>query len=293
VMSARDKLNAINPHIEVVMYSTFLTAENAIDICKDYDIIVDGTDNFQTRYLANDVCVLLGKPNVHASIFRFEGQASVFHATKGPCYRCLYPEPPPPGEIPSCAEGGVLGILPGLLGVIQATEVIKLLLGIGNPLIGRLLTFDALDMRSRELKLKKNPACPACGEQATLKELGKFNYDVFCGIGVGDEPLPAISPIELHALRQSGKKFTLLDVRDLHEWEICRIDEAVHIPLSQLSERASELDIDEDVYVYCLAGGRSRNAQAQLHKVGFTKVVNVDGGIRAWAKQVDPDMAIY
>jgi adenylyltransferase/sulfurtransferase len=187
----------------------------------------------------------------------------------------------------------VLGILPGLLGVIQATETIKLLLGLGNPLIGRLLTFDALAMRSRELRLKKNPACPACGDHATLTDLSKFDYDIFCGVGPGDEPLRAIAPAELHALRRSGKKMMLLDVRDPHEWEICRIADAVHIPLSQLSERTSELNKDEDIYVYCLMGGRSRKAQDQLLKAGFSKVVNVDGGIRAWAKQVDPDMSIY
>lgn len=292
-LSAREKLNAINPNVEVAVHDTFLTADNAIGICSGYDIVADGTDNFQTRYLTNDACVLLGKPNVHASIFRFEGQASVFDATRGPCYRCLYPEPPPPGEIPSCAEGGVLGVLPGMLGVVQATEVIKLILGIGNPLIGRLFVFDSLEMRSRELRLAKNPRCPACGEAATLRDLTSLDYDVFCGVTKDETPRPAISPIDLYRAMKAGNAGILLDVRDPHEWDVCRIDGARHIPLSQLPERLRELEKEQVIHVYCLMGGRSRKAQRILLDAGFRQVVDVDGGIRAWAEQVAPDMRIY
>jgi molybdopterin/thiamine biosynthesis adenylyltransferase/rhodanese-related sulfurtransferase len=293
IQSAKEKLNGINPNVEVFMHDTFLTADNAMELCSFYDVIADGTDNFQTRYLVNDACVLLGKPNVHASIFRFEGQASVFDAKSGPCYRCLYPEPPPPGEIPSCAEGGVLGVLPGMLGVIQATEVIKQILGIGNPLVGRLFTFDALEMRARELRLRKNPNCPACGEAATLKDLGSFDYNVFCGISEDAVQHAQVSPVELLSVIQAGSQGTLLDVRDYHEWDICRIDGAIHIPLAELPQRMSELDKSKPVHVYCLMGGRSRKAQNALIEAGFADVINVEGGIRAWAKQVDPEMPIY
>ncbi|HET7831376.1 MAG TPA: rhodanese-like domain-containing protein, partial [Gallionella sp.] len=243
--------------------------------------------------LTNDACVLLGKPNVHASIFRFEGQASVFHAKEGPCYRCLYPEPPPPGEIPSCAEGGVLGILPGLLGVIQATEVIKLIVGIGTPLIGRLMMFDALDMSMRELQIDKNPDCPICGVAPTIDRL--VDYDILCGMGeavhVSDAEISAADAGRL--LQESGRRITLLDVREPHEWDICRIDGAKHIPLGDLVERLHELDTADEIIVYCLMGGRSRRAINILNDAGFRKLRNLSGGIRAWADTVDQEMPIY
>ncbi|MES2936798.1 MAG: molybdopterin-synthase adenylyltransferase MoeB [Pseudomonadota bacterium] len=291
VASAKEKLNAINPNVEIITHETMLTADNAIEICSGYDIVADGTDNFPTRYLTNDVCVLLNKPNVHASILRFEGQASVFWAEKGPCYRCLYPEPPPAGEIPSCAEGGVLGILPGLLGVMQATEVIKLILGIGSPLIGRLFIFDALEMRSREMKLRKNPDCPVCSSRKQLLELSSPDYQATCEVDFGGTE--EVTPAQLYALRQSRSDMLVLDVRDPHEWEICRIDGAVHVPLSELPDRIGELDKSQDIYVYCLAGSRSKKAQKLLADAGYSRVVNVAGGIRAWAKQVEPEMAVY
>lgn len=295
VVSACEKLNAMNPFIDVVAHETMLTADNAMALCADYDIIVDGTDNFPTRYLTNDVCVLLGKPNVHASIFRFEGQASVFDAKRGPCYRCLYPDPPPPGEIPSCAEGGVLGILPGLLGVIQATEIVKLILGIGEPLIGRLLSFDALDMRTREFKLKKNPNCPACSANHTIKDVREVSYEHFCGIS--DATARAgrdISPMEASQILSDGSRpVTLLDVRDPHEWDICRIKGAIHIPLGSLAEHLDQLDPASDYIVYCLMGGRSKKAQVLLNSAGFSSVTNLKGGIRAWAADVEPSMPVY
>lgn len=293
IVSASEKLRDLNPEIEIVTHDTFLTADNALEICAQYDIIADGTDNFQTRYLTNDACVLLGKPNVHASIFRFEGQASVFYAKEGPCYRCLYPEPPPPGEIPSCAEGGVLGILPGLLGIIQATEVIKLIIGIGTPLIGRLMMFDALDMSMRELQIDKNPHCPICSAAPTID--GLVDYDVFCGMGeavhVPDAEITAAEAGRL--LQDSGWRITLLDVREPHEWDICRIEGARHIPLGDLVERLHELDTADEIIVYCLMGGRSRKAINILNDAGFRKLRNMSGGIRAWADTVDQEMPIY
>lgn len=295
VVSAREKLNAMNPSINIVVHETMLTADNAMALCADYDIIADGTDNFPTRYLTNDVCVLLGKPNVHASIFRFDGQASVFDANRGPCYRCLYPDPPPPGEIPSCAEGGVLGILPGLLGVIQATEVVKLILGIGEPLIGRLLSFDALDMRTREFKLRKDPNCPACGAKRTIKDVREVSYDHFCGISdLAARGGREIAPVEAsQVLRDGSRKVTLLDVREPHEWDICRIEGSVHIPLGNLSQSLDQLDPASEYIVYCLMGGRSKKAQSLLHSAGFGNVTNLKGGIRAWAADVEPSMAVY
>jgi molybdopterin/thiamine biosynthesis adenylyltransferase/rhodanese-related sulfurtransferase len=293
--SAAAKMRAMNPDIEVHCHHTMLSADNALEICAQYDIVADGTDNFPTRYLVNDACVLLGKPNVHASILRFDGQASVFHAKEGPCYRCLYPEPPPPGEVPSCAEGGVLGVLPGLLGVIQATEVIKLILGVGRPLIGRLLIVDALEMTTREVGLRKDPNCPICGLKPSIYK--PIDYQMFCGFEGSPQPkqfLAEISALGAHQLRQrNAEKLIFLDVRDPHEWNICRIEGAIHIPLTALPERVGELDKDRDIVVYCLSGGRSKKAVGVLQHAGFTKLRNLSGGIRAWAESVDPAMNIY
>lgn len=300
IQSAVDKLRAINPTIEIVPHETMFTAENALDIARQYDIIADGTDNFPTRYLVNDVSVLLDIPNVHASIFRFEGQASVFWASQGPCYRCLYPDPPPPGEVPSCAEGGVLGILPGLLGTIQATEVIKLILGIGEPLIGRLLLFDALSMDTRVVKLRKNPQCPICGENPTIHEL--IDYEEFCGAPIGGEtpiadqadPRWQITPIEVkHRLAEHDPRFVLIDVRDPHEWEIAHIDGAKLIPLPDLPARMNELDTRDEIVLQCRTGVRSMKALNLLRDSGFTRLKNLTGGIHAWAEDVEQDMPIY
>ncbi len=293
--SARDRLAAINPHVQVETYNTRLSSANALDLFADYDIVVDGTDNFPTRYLVNDACALLGKPNVYGSIFRFEGQASVFYAKEGPCYRCLYPEPPPPGLVPSCAEGGVLGILPGLVGVIQATETIKLILGQGEPLIGRLLLVNALGMKFRELKLRKNPECPVCSENATIKEL--IDYEQFCGI----EPEPVavqdqaweITPRECKERLDRGEQIFLLDVREPQEWEICRLNGATLIPLGQLPKRMHELNSADDIVVYCRSGARSANAYHLLHNAGFRRIKNLKGGTLAWSDQVDPTMPKY
>lgn len=292
IVSASEKLRDLNPEIEIITHDTMLSANNALEICAQYDIIADGTDNFPTRYLTNDACVLLGKPNVYASIFRFEGQASVFYAKEGPCYRCLYPEPPPPGEIPSCAEGGVLGILPGILGLIQATEVIKLILGIGTPLIGRLMMFDALDMKTHELQLSKDPNCPICSTSPTIDRL--IDYEAFCGFGVNLPVHDEIAAKDVERLlKETGRRITLLDVRDPHEWEICRIEGAKLIPLDSLTERLHELDTADEIIVYCLMGGRSRKAIALLQEAGFRKLRNLSGGIRAWADLVDKTMTIY
>ncbi|MCW5880569.1 MAG: molybdopterin-synthase adenylyltransferase MoeB, partial [Anaerolineae bacterium] len=297
IQSAVDKLRAINPTIEIVAHETMFTAENALDIARQYDIIADGTDNFPTRYLVNDVSVLLDIPNVHASIFRFEGQASVFWASQGPCYRCLYPDPPPPGEVPSCAEGGVLGILPGLLGTIQATEVIKLILGIGDPLVGRLLLFDALSMDTRVVRLRKNPECPICGESPTIHEL--IDYEAFCGAPIGGEtpvadqtdPHWQITPIEVqHKLAERDPRFVLIDVRDPHEWEIAHIDGAKLIPLPDLPARMNELDTRDEIVLQCRTGVRSMKALGLLRDSGFTRLKNLTGGIHAWAEEVEPDM---
>ena len=292
--SARDSIRDINPHVQVDTYNTRISAENAMDLIAPYDLVVDGTDNFPTRYLVNDACVLLDKPNVYGSIFRFDGQASLFHAKHGPCYRCLYPEPPPPGLVPSCAEGGVLGILPGIIGVIQATEAIKWLTGIGDPLIGRLLTFNALSMTFREFKLRKDPDCPLCGDQPTITEL--VDYDEFCGIGGGTELLSAIeevSPRELKAEIQAGRSHLLLDVREPHEFEICRLADGMLIPLGQLEARLGELDRAADIVVYCRSGARSAQAVKMLEAAGFDRVRNLVGGTLAWADQVDPHMPKY
>ncbi len=296
--SAKDRLADINPHTQIDTYELALRSENALDIIKDYDIIIDGTDNFQTRYLANDASVLLGKPNVYGSIFRFEGQASVFYPKAGgPCYRCLYPEPPPPGLVPSCAEGGVLGILPGIIGVVQATEAIKLIIGEGEPLVGRLLLFDALKMKFRELKLRRNPECPLCGDNPTIKQL--IDYDQFCGV----TPQPAatevsdweITPSQLRQRLDNGEQVTIIDVREPHEWQIANLENygSRLIPLGQFANRISELDQNDDIVVHCKMGGRSAKAYEVLRKAGFTKIKNLKGGILAWADQVDQTMQKY
>ncbi|GBC94578.1 putative adenylyltransferase/sulfurtransferase MoeZ [bacterium HR16] len=292
---AKERLQAMNPHIEVRTYETRLTRDNALDILADYDIVVDGTDNFATRYLVNDACVLLGKPNVYGSIFRFEGQASVFYAKEGPCYRCLYPEPPPPGLVPSCAEGGVLGVLPGVVGTIQAMETIKLILGKGEPLIGRLLLFNALKMQFRELKLRKNPNCPVCGERPIIREL--IDYDEFCGVrGVEEAPaevVEEITPTELKRRLDAGENIFLLDVREPVEWQICRLDGAVLMPMNTVPARMHELDSAKEMVVYCRSGKRSAQIVAFLKAAGFRKVKNLRGGILQWSDEVDPTVPKY
>jgi adenylyltransferase/sulfurtransferase len=295
IASARDTLRDINPFVEVVGYETRLSSENALDIFKDYDIVADGTDNFPTRYLVNDACVLLGKPNVYGSIFRFEGQASVFYAKEGPCYRCLYPEPPPPGLVPSCAEGGVLGVLPGIVGCMQALETIKLILGSGEPLIGRLLLFDALSMKFRELKLRKNPDCVICGTKPTVTKL--IDYEQFCGIR-GEEhvpptQVPEVTPVELKKMMDEKKPFVLIDVREPHEFQICRIPDSQLIPLGQVPQRMNELNSADEIVVHCRSGMRSAQAVQLLMKAGFRKIYNLKGGILAWSDQVDPSVPKY
>jgi molybdopterin/thiamine biosynthesis adenylyltransferase/rhodanese-related sulfurtransferase len=292
--SAADTLSEINPTIEIRKFDTRLSSSNALELFREFDIVADGTDNFPTRYLVNDACVLTGKPNVYGSIFRFEGQASVFATKEGPCYRCLYPEPPPPGLVPSCAEGGVLGILPGLVGVIQATETIKLILGSGEPLIGRLLLVDALAMRFRELKLRKNPDCPACGTHPTLTEL--IDYNQFCGIRGEEETAPItkrdMTVEELKQRLDKGDELFVLDVREPHEYQICNIGGYL-IPLNDLPKRVSELDSSREIVVHCKMGGRSAKAVDFLRQSGFSRVHNLAGGIAAWADRVDPKVPKY
>jgi adenylyltransferase/sulfurtransferase len=299
--SAAEKLKALNPYLNVVKHETMLTSANALEIIRDYDIVADGTDNFPTRYLVNDACVLMGKPNAYGSIFRFEGQASVFATKEGPCYRCLYPEPPPPGLVPSCAEGGVLGILPGLVGVIQATEVIKFILGKGEPLIGRLLLVDSLNMHFRELKLRKNPDCPVCGKNPTVTKL--IDYNQFCGIhpepkadSVNGTPvqngISQISPIELKRRLDAGEDLFVLDVREPHEYQIANLG-AKLIPLGDLPARVKELDSSREIVVHCKSGGRSQKAAEFLAQSGFKKLHNLAGGINAWSTDVDPKVAKY
>ncbi|GDX40240.1 molybdenum cofactor biosynthesis protein MoeB [Armatimonadota bacterium] len=297
IVSAQERLSDINPHVNLVMYEAMFTSENAMEIAKDYDIIIDGTDNFPTRYLTNDVCVLLGKPNVYGSIFRFEGQASVFWAEHGPCYRCLYPEPPPPGMVPSCAEGGVLGVLPGIVGCIQAAEAIKLILGVGNPLIGRLLTFNALKMQFRELRLRRDPECPICGENRTITEL--IDYEQFCGIR-GEEAPPEevdvneeITVLELKARMDAGEKLTVIDVREPYEYAIARIPGTKLIPLGQIEERSGELDPETEIILQCRSGKRSADALNRLKAKGFTQLKNLVGGVLAWSDEVDPSVPKY
>ncbi|GAC1548371.1 MAG: molybdopterin-synthase adenylyltransferase MoeB [Herpetosiphon sp.] len=293
--SAEARMRDINPYIEIKTYNTALSSENAMEILQPYDIIVDGTDNFPTRYLVNDACVLLGKPNVYGSIFRFEGQASVFAVEHGPCYRCLYPEPPPPGLVPSCAEGGVFGVLPGVIGTIQATEVIKLIIGKGEPLIGRLLLYDALDMRFRELKLRKNPECPVCGAHPTVTAL--IDYDQFCGITLNTQGLDTdeqMTPRELSdVLAMPGTHPYLLDVREPHEWEIVRLEDATLIPLNTLAGHLDDLPRDQEIVVYCKGGTRSAKAIDLLKSAGFSKLKNLEGGITRWAEEVDTSLPTY
>ncbi|HEY3290990.1 MAG TPA: molybdopterin-synthase adenylyltransferase MoeB [Anaerolineae bacterium] len=298
--SAKARMLDINPGIQVDCYAEPLTSENALRLFADYDVIADGTDNFPTRYLVNDACVLLNKPNVYGSIFRFEGQASVFWAAHGPCYRCLYPEPPPPGLVPSCAEGGVLGVLPGIIGVIQATEVVKLLIGQGEPLIGRLLLYDALDMKFRELKLRKDPACPICGEHPTIDHL--IDYEAFCGstilgtdgVNQTGSMTDEITVKELSKRLDAGMPgMTLIDVREPHEWEIVHLDAAKLIPTQQLPNHLNELSQTDELLVMCRSGVRSAQAAAFLRQMGFKKVKNVHGGILAWAREIDPTAPTY
>jgi len=295
--SAAEKLTALNPAMNVVKHDTMLSSSNALQILKDYDIVADGTDNFPTRYLVNDACVLLGKPNAYGSIFRFEGQASVFATREGPCYRCLYPEPPPPGLVPSCAEGGVLGILPGLVGVIQATEVITLILGKGSPLIGRLLLVDALSMRFRELKLRKNPQCPVCGENRTVKEL--IDYQQFCGIHPETKEEKAVKngipQLSVKALKQridGGEDVFLLDVREPYEYQIAQIGGKL-IPQNDVPQRLAEIPRDREIVVQCRSGARSQKIAEFLKQSGYPRVVNLAGGILAWSDEIDPKVQKY
>jgi len=293
--SAEEKLRALNPYVDIRKFETRLTSANALEIFRDFDVIVDGTDNFPTRYLVNDACVLTGKPNVYGSIFRFEGQASVFATKEGPCYRCLYPEPPPPGLVPSCAEGGVLGILPGLVGVIQATEAIKLILEAGEPLIGRLLLVDALAMNFRTLKLRKNPECPACGTHPTIKKL--IDYEQFCGIPPAAAQQPAanandMTPEELKRRLDAGEDLFVLDVREPNEYQIANLGGYL-IPLGDLPKRVNELDSSREIVAHCKMGGRSAKAVDFLRQAGFKKVRNLAGGINAWSEKVDPKVPKY
>jgi adenylyltransferase/sulfurtransferase len=292
--SARRRIQDLNPNVEVSTYETQITSENALDLMRPYDVIIDGTDNFPTRYLTNDASVMLGKPNVYGSIFRFEGQATVFSPKDGgPCYRCLYPEPPPPGLVPSCAEGGVLGVLPGAIGVIQATEAIKLLTGIGEPLIGRLMLYDALSMRFRELKLRRNPECPVCGDHPSITEL--IDYDQFCGI-VPEPPGDAryeITPREVAEWIERQDAPFLLDVREANEWEIGHLPGALRISVNELPGRMNELDTAREMVVYCRSGARSGRAVDMLRQAGFRKVKNMVGGILRWSDEVDPSVPRY
>ena len=295
--SARDTINRINPNVEVVLHKTRITSENAMEILAPYDIVVDGTDNFPTRYLTNDACVLLKKPNVYGSIFRFEGQASVFAPhLGGPCYRCLYPEPPPPGMVPSCAEGGVLGVLPGIVGTIQATEILKLALGKGSSLVGRLLLFNALDMKFREVKLRRDPACPMCGEKPTIKEL--IDYNVFCGL-TPEAAAPSANSDELtvqemkRALDDPKLGIKVIDVREPDEYEIAHIDGVPLFPLSTLGQRFTELDPNAEIYIHCKSGVRSMRALMFLREQGFKYLKNVKGGIDAWSNEIDQSVPKY
>ncbi len=292
IESARDRILNINPHIEVATYETRLTSRNALELFRSYDVIADGTDNFPTRYLINDACVLLDKPNVYGSIFRFEGQASVFWARHGACYRCLYPEPPPPGLVPSCAEGGVLGVLPGIIGSIQANEVIKLIVGCGEPLINRVLAFDALKMNFRELKLERNPACPVCGEKPIIKEL--IDYEEFCGLGALPANVQEITVRELKKRMDDGIDVQLIDVREANEFAIARIPGGTLIPLGQVVERMKEINPDREAVIFCRSGGRSAKAIGLLRDAGYSgRLVNLKGGTLAWSAEVDPSVPRY
>ena len=297
LQSAKEKLVAMNPHVNVVTHDAALSSENALELFAPYDIVVDGTDNFPTRYLVNDACVLLGKPNAYGSIFRFEGQASVFATKEGPCYRCLYPEPPPPGLVPSCAEGGVLGVLPGIIGCIQANETIKLIIGAGEPLVGRFLIFDALRMKFRELKLRKDPDCPVCGTHPTVTKL--IDYEQFCGVQSSTQEAPMsgstteISAVELKKRLDRGDALKIVDVREPHEYEINRIAGSTLIPLGDIPKRYVELDPSDEIVVQCKVGGRSAKAADFLRSKGFTRVLNLTGGILDWIDKVDPSQPKY
>lgn len=299
VKSAKERIADINPFVQVETFETALKSENALEIIRDYDIVVDGTDNFPTRYLVNDACVLLGKPNVYGSIFRFEGQASVFWAEKGPCYRCLYPEPPPPGSVPSCAEGGVLGVLPGVIGVIQAIETVKLIIGQGNLLVGRLLLFDAMKLKFREMKLRKDPSCPVCGKNPTVTKL--IDYEQFCGVPAqeGAQPMTTNSAIpettvsELKQRLDRKEKFLLLDVREPFEHKIAKISGATLLPLGELPTRYTELPTDQEIILQCKSGVRSVKALQFLRTKGFTRLFNLKGGITAWSQEIDPSIPKY
>ena len=297
VESARDRMLDLNSEIQVDIYNEFITSENAFEIAEPYDLIIDGTDNFPTRYLVNDLCVLTGKPNIYGSIFRFDGQASVFFAEQGPCYRCLFPEPPPPGLVPSCAEGGVLGVLPGTIGSIQAAETLKLILGIGEPLIGRLLLYDALDMSFQTVKLKKNPGCRICGENPEISEL--IDYEAFCGMPAHDHDAGSagedwdITAGDLAARLNEGIDLRLIDVREPHEQKISNLDGSELIPLGQFASRLSELDSTQEIVLFCKSGTRSTRALEILVSAGFKKVKNLKHGINAWALEVDPSLPIY
>jgi molybdopterin/thiamine biosynthesis adenylyltransferase/rhodanese-related sulfurtransferase len=298
--SAKDRLLELNPHINIETYETALSSKNALDLFKPYDVILDGTDNFPTRYLTNDACVILGKPNAYGSIFRFEGQASVFATKNGPCYRCLYPEPPPPGLVPSCAEGGVLGVLPGVVGTIQATEAIKLIMGIGEPLIGRFLIYDALRMKFRELKLKKDPECPVCGTHPTVTEL--IDYEQFCGVAPAATEV-AVSTSnsnetetdvkELKRKIDAKENFFLLDVREPNEYQIGKIPGSTLIPLGEVPQRVNEIPRDKEIIVHCKMGGRSAKAAEFLRRQGYTNVKNLKGGILDWSDKIDPSVPKY
>src|SRR3990170_4450916 len=298
VESARQRMLDINPEIQVDVYNEPFTSENGMRIAQEYDILIDGTDNFPTRYLVNDLCVFTGKPNVYGSIFRFEGQVSVFDARRGPCYRCLFPDPPPPGMVPSCAEGGVFGVLPGTIGTLQATEVLKLLLGIGEPLIGRLMLFDALGMRFDEVRLKKNPRCVVCGENPSVTDL--IDYEAFCGVpghDRGDEGSAGvewdITAGDLHARLGRGEPVRLIDVREPHEWEIAHLPGAELFPLGSLPEHFNEFDSAEEMVLFCKSGSRSARALDLLRRAGFRKMRNLKGGINAWSREVDPSVPVY
>jgi sulfur-carrier protein adenylyltransferase/sulfurtransferase len=295
VESARRSINEINPNVDVVVHDTALTSDNALDMMRPYDLVIDGTDNFPTRYLVNDACVLLGKPNVYGSIFRFDGQLAVFYAAEGPCYRCMFPEPPPPGMVPSCAEGGVFGVLPATIGSAQATEAIKLLIGVGDPLVGRMQLYDALEARWQTIRVNKDPECPVCGKNPTVTEL--IDYEQFCGVPANDHEasgdaaqLPVIEPLEYERVRPQVRT---IDVREPHEWEISRIPGAQLIPLGELPQHLAELDSSEEMVLHCKTGARSAQAQRLLWDAGFRKVRNLTGGINAYAEQVDDSIATY
>jgi molybdopterin/thiamine biosynthesis adenylyltransferase/rhodanese-related sulfurtransferase len=296
--SAKDRIKAVNPNVQVDLHDLMFRSENAMQVVRDYDIVIDGTDNFPTRYLSNDVCVLMEKPNVYGSIFRFDGQCTVFAPhLGGPCYRCMFPEPPPPGMVPSCAEGGVLGVLPGIIGVLQAIEAIKLIMGIGDSLIGRLVSFDALKLRFKEFKIRKDPNCPICGDHPTIHEL--IDYDQFCGIPQADAEaekeldVPTITAVDLKTKLDRKDKFVLVDVREPYEYDICNISGSKLIPLGELPARLSELDSADEIVLHCKVGGRSAKALRILQDAGFRKLNNLQGGILAWSEKVDPSIPRY